>query len=404
MQCLERFVPDPLVEGKTPEDTTVVVAMSGGVDSSVVAVLLHKLGYKVVGVTMQLYTSSTSEGKSCCGNTDISDAKKVALSFGFPHYVLNYEEVFKKEVIDNFLDSYKLGETPIPCVRCNQMVKFRDMLRTARAVGGDVVATGHYVRRLEVQGEQQLWCGKDPQKDQSYFLFSITAEQLKFVRFPLGDFTKSEVRNLARSFNLEVASKPDSQDICFVKKNYRETIKMLDSSFSSKKGKIVHVDGTVLGEHDGIANFTVGQRKGIKIAFPHPLYVVSIDPLEDKVVVGPASSLLKTKLYIRDLNWLSDSEITHEGLPVSVKLRSSSKPIPASISRICNDGDRYNVVLEEGCVVSPGQACVMYDNERLLGGGWILNTHHVTESMELCDRNFSPADNQKDQELQPSQT
>ena len=403
MQCLEKFFLDPLVEGKTPGDTTVVVAMSGGVDSSVVAVLLHKLGYKVVGVTMQLYASSTSEGKSCCGNTDIRDAKNVALSFGFPHYVLNYEEVFKKEVIDNFLDSYKLGETPIPCVRCNQMVKFRDMLRTARAVGGDVVATGHYVRRLEVQGEQQLWSGKDPQKDQSYFLFSITAEQLKFVRFPLGEFTKSEVRNLASHFNLEVASKPDSQDICFVKKNYRETLKMLDSSFSQKKGKIVHVDGTVLGEHDGIANFTVGQRKGIKIAFPYPLYVISIDPVGDKVVVGPASSLLKTKLYIRDLNWLSDSEITYGGLPVSVRLRSSSKPIPALISRICNDENRYNVVLEEGCVVSPGQACVIYDNERLLGGGWILNTQHVTETCSLTLQP-SPANNQKDQELQPSQT
>ncbi|MFV9838859.1 MAG: tRNA 2-thiouridine(34) synthase MnmA [Aaplasma endosymbiont of Hyalomma asiaticum] len=365
----------PLVRGKRPEDTTVVVAMSGGVDSSVVSVLLHKLGYRVIGATMQLYSGSGSgAGKSCCGSTDIRDAKRVASSFGFPHYVLNYEDIFRKEVIEDFINSYKAGETPIPCVKCNQTVKFRDMVKMARTIGGDVLATGHYVRRIEVEGEQQIWSGIDKSKDQSYFLFSMTLEQLKFVRFPLGDLVKSDVRKLAQHFDLDVADKPDSQDICFVSKSYKETLSSLDPS-SVRKGKIVHVDGRILGEHSGISNYTVGQRRGISVSFPYPLYVISLDPLEDKVIVGPASSLMKTRFFLKDLNWLSRNQIPETGLSVSVKLRSTSGAVDATISRNKNDSGGV-VMLNEGCVVSPGQACVVYDNERLLGGGWILRSEY----------------------------
>ncbi|MDB1135074.1 tRNA 2-thiouridine(34) synthase MnmA [Candidatus Anaplasma sp. TIGMIC] len=370
---------NPLVAGKRPEDTTVVVAMSGGVDSSVVSVLLHKLGYKVIGATMQLYSnpSGTSNGKSCCGSTDIFDAKRVAALFGFPHYVLNYEEVFRKEVIGDFINSYKSGETPIPCIKCNQTVKFRDMLKMARVVGGDVVATGHYVRRLEVNGETQIWSGLDKKKDQSYFLFSITLDQLEFVRFPLGALVKSDVRKLAQYFNLEVADKPDSQDICFVSKNYKETLSILDPS-TTKKGNIVHMDGTILGEHDGIANFTVGQRKGLGIAYSYPLYVVAINHKNNSVIVGPSSALMKTKLFLKDLNWLSKDKIPEQGLPVSARLRSSYSVVEATISHDGTSG-KSTVVLNEGCVVSPGQACVVYDNERMLGGGWILNPPQYTQ-------------------------
>ena len=361
----------PLVDGKRPEDTTVVVAMSGGVDSSVVSVLLHRLGYKVIGATMQLYSGSgTNAGKSCCGNADIRDARRVASSVGFPHYVLNYEDIFRKEVIEDFINSYKSGETPVPCIKCNQTVKFRDMAKMARTIGGDVVATGHYVRRIEVAGEQQIWAGVDKSKDQSYFLFSITLDQLRFVRFPLGNLVKSDVRKLAQHFGLDIADKPDSQDICFVSKSYKETLLSLDPS-SLKKGKIVHVDGRVLGEHDGISNFTVGQRRGISIPFPYPLYVVSLNPQENKVVVGPASSLVQTRFFLKDLNWLSKDQIPELGLTVSVKLRSTSGAVRAIISRSGDNGGGM-VTLDEGCVVSPGQACVIYDNERLLGGGWIL--------------------------------
>ncbi|MCU7611384.1 tRNA 2-thiouridine(34) synthase MnmA [Anaplasma capra] len=365
---------DPLVPGKLPKETTVVVAMSGGVDSSVVAALLHKRGYKVIGATMQLYGSTEPGGKSCCGSADIYDAKRVAHMLGFPHYVLDYKAVFEKEVIEDFVNSYKHGETPIPCVKCNQTVKFRDMLKAARTVGGDVVATGHYVRRVEVAGEQQILVGRDTQKDQSYFLFPITPEQLEFLRFPLGNLVKSDVRRLAQHFNLEVADKPDSQDICFVPKgNYREMLKNLDPALA-KRGKIVHVDGRLLGEHDGISNFTVGQRRGLNISAPYPLYVVRLDAAQNTVVVGPQSALRQRKLFVKNLNWLPKCGVPEHGLAVGARLRSSGATVRATVT---NNGNNYGtVVLEEDCVVSPGQACVFYDEERLLGGGWIYNKLH----------------------------
>ncbi|MGN7678546.1 MAG: tRNA 2-thiouridine(34) synthase MnmA [Anaplasma sp.] len=380
---------NPLVPGKAPEETTVVVAMSGGVDSSTVALLLHHLGYKVIGATMQLYGGQATPGKSCCGSTDIYDAKRVAGALGVPHYVLNYEEIFKKEVIDEFVNSYKRGETPVPCVQCNQTVKFRDMLKAAKTIGSDVVATGHYVRRVEVAGEQQIWAGKDITKDQSYFLFPITLEQLQFVRFPLGDLAKSDVRQLARKFNLPVADKPDSQDICFVSHSYRDTLRKLDP-LAMRKGKIVHVDGRVLGEHDGIANFTVGQRRGLSIASPYPLYVIKLDPEQNTVVAGPRSSLMKKQLFIRDLNWLSKHDIPEHGLAVSARLRSSGLAVRATL---LSDGNGYGAVtLEEGCVISPGQACVLYDKERLLGGGWIYDKpysqNYTAESMSTESANL----------------
>ncbi|KAF2281756.1 hypothetical protein GH714_042580 [Hevea brasiliensis] len=288
---------------------------------------------------MQLHSSLPASGaKSCCGSVDIYDAKRVASALGFPHYVLDYEEVFRKEVIDDFISSYKRGETPIPCVKCNQTVKFRDMLKAARTIGGDVVATGHYVRRVEIAGEQQI------------------------LR---GNLVKSDVRQLAQKLNLGVADKPDSQDICFVPENsYREVLRNLDPA-SVKKGKIVHVDGRLLGEHDGISNFTVGQRRGLNISAPYPLYVVRLDAEQNIVVVGPQSALMKRALFVKNLNWLPDYDIPEKGLVVDARLRSSGATTRATIT---SDGEGYGtVVLEEDCVVSPGQACVLYDKERLLG-------------------------------------
>ncbi|AAZ68275.1 tRNA 2-thiouridine(34) synthase MnmA [Ehrlichia canis] len=365
---LDDFKIDPLVKNKSPSSTTVVVAMSGGVDSSVAAALLHKLGYKVIGITLQLYNNTSGKG-GCCGSTDTQDAKQVASSMGFPHYTLNYEKAFREEVIENFIDTYTQGKTPIPCVKCNQVIKFRDLLNTTKSLGADVLVTGHYIRKVEQDDEIYVYSSKDTKKDQSYFLFATTIEQLKFLRFPLGNFHKDNIRKLAKYFNLSVAAKPDSQNICFVTDTYKNTIAHLRPQ-TVKKGHIIDTNGNILGEHNGIVNFTIGQRRGIGLASKEPLYVTKLNPDTNEVTVGPKSALLQNKLHIEDINWLLKDKIPYSGLSVKVKLRSSHSGSTAIIYP--NDMNKATVILQDTyCTVTPGQACVVYDGDRMLGGGWI---------------------------------
>lgn len=366
------------LEGR-PQDTRVVVAMSGGVDSSVTAALLKSEGYDVVGITLQLYDhgAATHRKGACCAGQDIHDARNVAERLGIPHYVLDYEDRFRESVIDNFAASYASGETPVPCIECNRSIKFGDLLKTARELGAAVLATGHYIasRRL-ADGARALICAADSDRDQSYFLFTTTREQLDFVRFPLGDMTKPEVRDLARRFGLEVADKHDSQDICFVPTGrYTDIIGKL-RPHAMDPGEIVDLDGRVLGEHHGIANFTIGQRKGLGIATGAPLYVVRLDAPTRRVVVGPREALRTHRIVLREINWIGDGAIDHavgDGLEMFVRVRSTRAPQAAWLRHI--DG-HYEVELiagEEG--VSPGQACVFYDapsgRARVLGGGFI---------------------------------
>ena len=327
---------------KAPKDTRVVVAMSGGVDSSVTAALMAEQGYDVVGITLQLYDHGAALAKkgACCAGLDIHDARNVADALGFPHYVLDYESRFRQDVIDDFADSYLRGETPIPCVRCNQTVKFRDLLATARELQADVLCTGHYVRRIGGANGAELHRAIDPQKDQSYFLFATTREQLDFLRFPLGGMEKEETRHHARRFGLAIADKPDSQDICFVPNGrYAELVEKLRPG-AAQPGEIVHLDGTLLGRHEGIINYTVGQRKGLGIGGrrdedgnpdTEPLYVVRLDPAACKVVVGPRQALGREIVYVEQLNWLGDEMPGEAGTLVEVKLRSASPPAAARI-------------------------------------------------------------------------
>jgi tRNA-specific 2-thiouridylase len=367
------------VEGR-PQDTRVVVAMSGGVDSSVTAALLDSQGYDVVGVTLQLYDhgAATHRKGACCAGQDIHDARMVAAAIGIPHYVLNYENRFKEAVIDRFAESYVAGETPVPCVDCNQAIKFRDLLTTARELGASVLATGHYVAsRALPGGGRALYRSRDEDRDQSYFLFATTREQIEFLRFPLGDLTKAETRELARRFALPVADKPDSQDICFVPTGrYADLIERLMPG-AAEAGDIVDLGGRVLGRHAGIINFTVGQRRGIGIAAGEPLYVVRLDAANRRVVVGPRPALRTTRVHLRDLNWIGegvlDDEVKRgERLDVFVKVRSSRPPQPAWLAS-GEDGFEVEFVGgEEG--VAPGQACVLYaaaGQARMLGGGFI---------------------------------
>jgi tRNA-specific 2-thiouridylase len=348
----------------------IVVAMSGGVDSSTVAALLVEQGYEVIGMTMQLYDHGEALKKkgACCAGLDIYDARNVAEQLGIPHYVLNYESNFKSSVMDSFADSYMRGETPVPCITCNQTVKFRDMLQMAKDIGAEAIATGHYVRRAIVGDEVHLCRGRDYQKDQSYFLFTTTNEQLSFLRFPLGEYTKEETRNLARKYNLSVADKADSQDICFVPDGrYADVVSRLRPG-ALDPGEIVHINGEVLGTHQGIINFTIGQRKGLGVNYTHPLYVIKIDPVTKQVVVGEEEYLSKKSFIIKQVNWLLD--VKDNEIEAEVKIRSAQELVPARIKLLQNN--QAEVILREfSRAITPGQACVIYDNDRVLGGGWI---------------------------------
>ena len=361
---------------KPPSETRVVVAMSGGVDSSVVAAQLAEEGYDVVGVTLQLYDHGAALAKkgACCAGQDIHDARRVAEAMGFPHYVLDYENIFKDAVIEEFADSYLAGATPVPCIRCNERVKFKDLLATARDLEADCMATGHYIQRKMGAGPE-LHCAVDANRDQSYFLFSTTPEQLEFLRFPLGHLpSKDATRKLAAKYGLAVADKPDSQDICFVPNgNYASVIEKLRPG-AAEPGEIVDVEGNVLGEHRGVIHYTIGQRRGLGIGgLADPLYVVRLDVDKRQVVVGPKDLLATRTIPVRETNWLGDGAFTDQvEREISVKVRSTRPPAPAILRPISEtEAEVELLTAEEG--VSPGQACVFYETggSRILGGGWI---------------------------------
>jgi tRNA-uridine 2-sulfurtransferase len=358
---------------KPPAETRVVVAMSGGVDSSVTAAMLKEQGYDVVGVTLQLYDHGEAISKpgTCCAGRDITDARNVADAIGIPHYVLDFESLFREAVIEDFADSYLRGETPVPCVRCNETVKFTDLMAKAKDLGADLLVTGHYVRRVLGPGGAELHAGRDPGRDQSYFMFSMTPEQLDFLRFPLGAMDKDETRELAHHYGLPVASKPDSQDICFVPEgSYSEVVRKLRPD-ALIEGDIVDLDGNVLGRHSGIINYTIGQRRGLDISAPEPLYVLRLEPKTARVVVGPKEALKRRSLLIQNLNWLGPQDIPPEGIHLRVKLRSTQPPLAATVRTLGAGRAEVNLDDPQGAV-APGQACVFYDGERVLGGGWIM--------------------------------
>ncbi|EKX57128.1 tRNA 2-thiouridine(34) synthase MnmA [Cereibacter sphaeroides] len=362
---------------KPPAATRVVVAMSGGVDSSVVAAELAAEGYDVVGVTLQLYDHGAALAKkgACCAGRDIHDARRVAETMGFPHYVLDYENTFREAVIDEFADAYLAGATPVPCIRCNERVKFKDLLQTAKDLDADCMATGHYIQRKMGPAGPELHCAADPARDQSYFLFSTTPEQLAFLRFPLGHLaSKAETRALAARHGLPVADKPDSQDICFVPNgNYAEVIQKLRPG-AADPGEIVDLSGRVLGEHRGVIHYTIGQRRGLGIGgLGDPLYVVRLDPERRQVIVGPKEALSTRIVPVREINWLGDAPLTSRSeWQVMAKVRSTRAPREAVIRPLSDTEAEVELIAPEDGV-SPGQACVFYapGDSRILGGGWI---------------------------------
>jgi tRNA-uridine 2-sulfurtransferase len=386
------------IEGR-PAEARVVVAMSGGVDSSVTAALLAESGYDVVGITLQLYDHGVASHRrgACCAGRDIHDARAVAARIGIPHYVLDYESRFKEAVIDRFAASYLAGETPVPCVECNQSIKFRDLLETARELGAKVLATGHYVAsRMLPGGGRALYRARETERDQSYFLFGTTRSQLDLLRFPLGDRTKAETRDLARRFGLSVADKHDSQDICFVPSgHYAEVIERLRPG-AAHGGEIVDLDGHVLGHHDGIIHFTVGQRRGLGVATGSPLYVVRLDALSRRVVVGPREALRTSRIRLRDINWLGDGTI-EEAIgrcpDIHVKVRSTRPPQPAWLRSVAGGIEAELIGREDG--VSPGQACAFYDSAegqaRVLGGGIIDSTPSAASAKDWAGADLAAA-------------
>ena len=367
---------------KAPSETRVVVAMSGGVDSSVTAAMLHDEGYEVIGITLQLYDHGVAvqvKG-ACCAGIDIHDARTVSARLGIPHYVLDYESRFRDQVMEDFADSYLRGETPIPCVRCNQTVKFTDLLTTARDLGADCLATGHYVQRVETPDGPVLRRGVDASKDQSYFLFATTAEQIDYLRFPLGGLTKDETRGLARKYGLAVSEKPDSQDICFVPNGrYGDVVRRLRPG-AVEAGEIVHLDGTILGQHKGVIDYTIGQRRGLGIGgrkdadeADGPLYVVGIDAAKHRIIVGPQSALACFEVHLSETSWVAGGGAPPLGHPVLARLRNTAPAMPAMLE--ADAGGRAVIRLEDPQFgIAVGQAAAIYDAadpENLLGGGWI---------------------------------
>ena len=361
---------------KKPADTTVVVAMSGGVDSSTVAGMMKKEGYKVIGITLKLYDDGkeVAASKQCCSGQDIMDAKRVANKLNIEHRILYYQNKFKQGVIDNFVESYLKGETPIPCVQCNQTVKFKDLFEVSKSLKADAMITGHYVKSVTFKNQTNMYQALDQNRDQSYFLFNTTKDQLNYLRFPLGGMLKAETRDIAKELNLNVADKPDSQDICFVPNgNYASVIqKFRPDSF--KKGNIKDLNGKVIGVHDGIINFTIGQRKGIKISNQDPLYVIQINPKKNEIIVGPKEKLGKKTISLKNLNILCDRSEFKKN--ILVKVRSTGKFLEAKINlQDANSAEVNLSITEDG--ISPGQACVFYKKDeigyKVLGGGWISN-------------------------------
>ncbi len=383
------------------ERRRIVVAMSGGVDSSVAAGLLKRQGHDVIGVTLQLYDhgSATARAGSCCAGQDIHDARRVAERLGIPHYVLDYEARFKSAVIETFADSYAAGETPIPCVACNQSVKFLDLLDTARDLGAHALVTGHYIERRDTPNGPALYRGPDLERDQSYFLFATTRAQIETLWFPLGHMHKEDVRRLAEEMDLPVAKKSDSQDICFVPTgSYADVVARMRPD-AVVPGAVVDIDGRELGRHEGIIHYTIGQRRGLGIASGAPLYVVRLDAANHKVVVGPRESLLTTSLTIRDVNWLGDGVFGEvaagDGLEIAARVRSSQPPRPAVLRYDGVTGTTTVELVGGEHGVAPGQACVFYDREgvgaRLLGGGWIVRTVSAADTRQQVAGDIDPA-------------